>query len=56
MRFVSNYSIDKSLDAHKALRNEIADQVEEAALAKAQYEIETNKPRRRSRMIGENMV
>ena len=49
-------AIDKSLEAHNALRNEIADQAEEAALTKAQYEIETNKPRKRSSIISENMV
>ena len=49
-------AIYKSLDEHNALRNEIADQDEEAALTKVQYEIETNKPRRRTRMISENMV
>tara|TARA_B100000579_G_scaffold168106_1_gene136827 strand:+ start:280 stop:525 length:246 start_codon:yes stop_codon:yes gene_type:complete len=49
-------AIDKSLDTPNALRNEIAEQDEEAALTKAQYEIETKQPKSRSRMISENMV
>ena len=51
-------AIDKSLDAYtyNALRNEILEHVQEVAIRKAQYEIESNSPRRRARMITENMV
>ena len=49
-------AIDKSLDAYNALRSEILEHAQEVAIRKAQYEIETNSPRRRARMITENMV
>ena len=49
-------AIDKSLDAYNALRSEILEHAQEVAIRKAQYEIETNNPRRRARMITENMV
>lgn len=49
-------AIDKSLDAHNALRSEILEHAQEVAIRKAQHQIETNSPRRRARMITENMV
>ena len=49
-------AIDKSLDAYNALRSEILEHAQEVAIRKVQYEIESNSPRRRARMITENMV
>lgn len=49
-------AIDKSLDTYNALRSEILEHAQEVAIRKAQYEIDTNSPRRRARMIPENMV
>ena len=49
-------AINKSLDVHNALRSEILEPLQKVAIRKAQYEIETNSPRRRARMITENIV
>ncbi len=49
-------AIDKSVDTHNALRSEILEQAKDVAIRKAQYEIDNNSPKRRARMITENMV